>query len=80
MVRGINFHNMNIQSWLINKKIPILVTFIGAITGFLYWYFIGCESGSCAITSVWYRTMIYGAIMGWLLGDIINDKLIKPKG
>jgi hypothetical protein len=24
---------------------------IGGISGFLYYYFIGCSSGSCAITS-----------------------------
>ena len=63
------------KSWIIKKKIAIMLTFIGATVGYCYWYFVGCESGTCAITSVWYRTTIYGAIMGWLVGDMINDKL-----
>jgi hypothetical protein len=25
---------------------------LGAIAGFSYWYFVGCKSGSCLITSV----------------------------
>ena len=63
------------KSWIIKKKMAIMLTFMGAIVGYCYWYFVGCESGTCAITSVWYRTTIYGAIMGWLVGDMINDKL-----
>ncbi len=63
------------KNWLINKKVSILIALLGSISGYLYWYFVGCESGNCAITSVWYRTTIYGAIMGWLVGEMINDKL-----
>ena len=65
------------KNWILNKKIPIIISLIGSISGYIYWYYVGCESGSCAITSVWYRTTIYGAIMGWLVGDMINDKLKK---
>tara|TARA_R110001592_G_scaffold99005_5_gene282233 strand:- start:6247 stop:6459 length:213 start_codon:yes stop_codon:yes gene_type:complete len=67
------------KSWIIKKKISIMLTFVGAIVGYGYWYFVGCASGTCAITSVWYRTSIYGAIMGWLLGDLIDEKLKKKK-
>lgn len=42
---------------------------IGGIAGFLYWHFIGCASGSCAITSVWYTSTGYGAIIGGLIGN-----------
>ncbi len=52
---------------------------LGAIGGYLYWNYVGCATGSCAITSVWWRSTIYGAIIGWLLGDLINDKLNKRK-
>jgi phosphate/sulfate permease len=65
------------KSWIIKKKVSIMLTFVGAIVGYGYWYFVGCASGTCAITSVWYRTTIYGAIMGWLVGDLINDKFKK---
>lgn len=65
---------MQIKNWISQKRIAILTTIIGAIAGYFYWSFIGCDSGTCAITSVWYRTTIYGAIMGWLVGDYANDK------
>ncbi len=63
--------------WLRKKKKSLIVAILGAISGFLYWNFIGCESGTCAITSVWWRTTIYGAIMGWLVGDMVVDILKK---
>ena len=37
---------------------------IGAIFGFLYYYYIGCASGTCAITSNPYISTAYGAMMG----------------
>jgi len=70
VVVGIILNKM--KNWIINHKTSIIVALTGAIFGFLYWYFIGCSSGSCAITSVWYRTMLYGAIMGWLVGDFVK--------
>ena len=36
----------------------------GALLGFLYYYYIGCASGSCAITSNPYISTAYGALMG----------------
>lgn len=52
----------------------IIGVFIGAIAGLTYWHFIGCASGTCAITSVWYRSTLYGAMMGALLGHSITGK------
>ncbi|WP_324756236.1 DUF6132 family protein [Sphingobacterium thalpophilum] len=40
---------------------------IGAASGFLYWKFIGCSTGSCAITSNPVNSTLYGAAMGGLL-------------
>lgn len=39
----------------------------GSGVGFTYWYFIGCTSGSCAITSSPVNSSLYGALMGVLL-------------
>ena len=44
----------------------------GAITGYLYWYFIGCESGTCPITSSPANSMIWGAVMGGLLFSLFK--------
>ncbi len=39
----------------------------GGIAGFLYWKFVGCESGTCAITSSPLNSSLYGMVVGALL-------------
>lgn len=39
---------------------------LGGIAGFSYYYFIGCNSGTCPITSNWHISTIYGAAMGFI--------------
>lgn len=48
---------------------------IGAAGGYLYWYFVGCVSGSCAITSSPVNSTLYGGLMGGLLGNVF----VTPK-
>jgi hypothetical protein len=55
----------------------ILFTFLGAAGGFLYWKFIGCESGACMIKSKWYLSTLWGAAFGYLAGSIIKDLIVK---
>ena len=40
---------------------------IGAMLGFAYYYYIGCASGTCAITSNPFISTAYGAMMGLVL-------------
>jgi len=40
---------------------------IGASLGFAYYYFVGCNSGTCPITSNPYITTAYGAAFGAVL-------------
>ena len=48
-----------------NKYLKILLgTVIGGGLGFAYYYFIGCTSGSCPLTSNWHITTLYGASVG----------------
>jgi len=37
---------------------------MGSLLGFGYYYFIGCASGTCAITSNPFISTAYGAMMG----------------
>lgn len=50
---------------------------LGALAGFIYWKFIGCNSGSCAITSNPLNSTIYGSIMGGLLFSIFQNNKNK---
>lgn len=40
---------------------------VGGVLGFLYYYFIGCTSETCAITSSPYNSIIMGGILGLLI-------------
>ncbi len=52
----------------INRNfLTIIGVFAGALAGYLYWHFIGCNTGTCAITSKPINSTVYGAIMGGLL-------------
>ena len=48
-------------------KLRIIGVILGGLAGFGYYYFIGCSSGTCAITSnPWISTM-YGSLVGIVL-------------
>ena len=49
---------------------------IGAVAGYLYYFYIGCASGTCAITSKPLNSTLYGALMG---GLILNLFIKSPK-
>ncbi|MFV0417908.1 MAG: DUF6132 family protein [Dysgonomonas sp.] len=44
----------------------------GGVTGYLYWYFIGCESGTCPITASPLRSALWGAVIGSLLFSLFK--------
>lgn len=46
---------------------PVAFAFGGGLAGFLYYYFVGCSSGSCPITSNPFISIIFGSVMGFLL-------------
>ncbi len=48
-------------------RLSLIGICLGALAGFLYWKFVGCNNGHCMIQSVWYHATAYGAVMGGLL-------------
>ena len=52
---------------------------VGTLGGYLYYYYVGCLSGTCPITSNPYRMMIYGALIGYLLFDMFSSKKSPEK-
>lgn len=55
------------KNWVSKNILYIAGALVGALTGYLYWKFIGCTSGTCAITSKPFNSSIYFAVMGALL-------------
>ncbi len=66
--------NFFLQHWL---KIAGLAT--GILGGYLYYYYVGCVSGTCSISSNPYKMMFFGAIMGYLLFDMFSGDKSKKK-
>lgn len=45
---------------------------IGGLGGYAYYYFIGCASGTCSITSNPWLSVAWGMAVGYLLFDMFN--------
>ncbi len=69
----------NLKKWLLNNKLIVIGAIVGAIGGYLYYCFIGCASGSCAITSKPINSMLYFSIMGGVVASIIKPNTDKAK-
>lgn len=54
---------------MLKKYLSVLIlTVIGAVGGYLYYRFVGCASGACAITSNPVISTVYGGVLGGLIG------------
>ncbi|TXI83796.1 MAG: hypothetical protein E6Q38_02865 [Crocinitomicaceae bacterium] len=58
-------------------KLTIIGTVLGAIGGYSYYHFVGCASGTCAITSSPINSTLYGVFMGGLLFNMIESEIQK---
>jgi hypothetical protein len=57
--------------------LKIIGVIVGMTGGYLYYYFVGCNSGTCPITSNPYISIIYGGVMGYLVFDLFKKKEVK---
>ena len=63
------------MSTMLSKyKLEIAGLIIGSIAGWCYWYFVGCASGTCPITSKPLNSALYGAVMGALLLSLFKKE------
>lgn len=53
----------------------VIFSLLGAGAGFAYYFFVGCQTNHCPITSNPFISIIYGFIMGFILG--FDPKLFK---
>ncbi len=62
------------MSFILKYKLSIIGILEGAVGGYLYYYYVGCSSGSCAITSKPFNSTLYGALMGYLLFNLFKKE------
>ncbi len=62
---------------ILKNKWTLVGVVLGALGGYAYYYFVGCNSGSCAITSSPVNSTVYGVLMGGLLFNIIQSEINK---
>lgn len=62
------------MNFILKNKITIIGVIAGAIGGYLYYHFVGCESGTCAITSKPLNSSLYGAMMGGLFINMFKKE------
>ena len=62
---------------LLNNKLTVIGAILGAIGGFLYYYFVGCASGTCGITSSPVNSTLYFAVLGGLIMNMIKPETKK---
>jgi hypothetical protein len=63
----------------ISERKPLRYTLgilIGGSLGFLYYFFIGCNTGTCPLTSNPYNSVMIGSVMGlvWVFSPGKSDK------
>ena len=52
------------KMWIIKYRLELIGFGIGAGVGWVYWFFIGCSSGSCIISSKPVNSMLYFGVLG----------------
>jgi hypothetical protein len=64
---------------IIKYKLELLGLIVGSIGGWIYWYYVGCASGTCAITSSPVNSSLYGAFMGAVLLGMLKKETKKEE-
>jgi hypothetical protein len=67
------------KNWILRNKLYGFGAVIGGIAGYVYWKYVGCLTGTCAITSNPIRSTIYFAMLGaFFFGLFKKEHKIKP--
>lgn len=64
---------------ILKYKLELLGVIVGSTAGWCYWYFVGCASGTCAITSSPVNSSLYGAMMGGILASMLRKEKQEEK-
>ncbi|HCL05001.1 MAG TPA: hypothetical protein DHW64_03110 [Chitinophagaceae bacterium] len=66
------------KKWFSKNYLLLIGAATGALSGFLYWKYIGCISGTCAITSKPLNSTLYFSVLGILVFSLFK-KISKEK-
>jgi hypothetical protein len=67
------------MNFILKHKLTIIGVITGAFGGYLYYHYVGCASGTCAITSKPLNSTLYGAMMGGLLLNMFQKEKSKTE-
>ncbi len=67
------------KNFLIKHWLKFAGIIAGALGGYIYYAKVGCLSGTCPITSDPTNSMLYGALMGFLLFSLFQKDPKKTK-
>ena len=55
------------ENFIKKYKLGLIGLVLGGILGYAYYHFIGCNTGTCSITSKPINSSVYGMVMGYLI-------------
>lgn len=60
-----------------NNLLTVAGAVVGGVAGFAWWYYVGCASGTCPITSSPYMSVLWGMMIGGLLASSFRKEEAK---
>lgn len=68
---------MKLKQTIKKHRISIIAFVLGAVGGYLYWYYVGCLTGTCPLKKLWYYDALLGGLIGLFVADIIVSIIKK---
>ena len=62
------------KKWIGYFRLYLIVALVGAVAGYLYWKYVGCVTGTCAITSKPLNSTLYFAFFGLVLFGLFKKE------